>query len=592
MAAKNGNGLILVDGSMDFSEGVNSNVVTTVESAKNPNGLKRTQVSWMNNATVRHGGIVQRMGWHIRGRIPFLDMFQGQKTYVPFYANPYLIMVIGGHVIRVDPDNPGAAIDLSTMFHLTLPITERCYFCQAEEFMIIQAGDNVTNPLIWDGNRLFQSPGLAAGWIPWATAMCYYMGRLWYAQGKTYGAGDIVGGPSGTLPYQFRDALLRVTENPLCLGGDNFAVPTNAGNIRGIAYASNINTQLGQGILYVGTREQIYSLTVPATRTDWINADVNNGPLQVAALVNNGWVNDRSIVSVNGDLFFQSLEPAIRSLTTAVRNFQQWGNVPISVNESRILQFNDRNLLRFGSGIYFDNRLIETALPFTVPVGVAHKALIPLNFDVISTFQRTLPPCWEGLWEGLDVLELSTEDYGGRQRAFASVWSERYRCIELWELTDSERWDDNQDPNFENRVAWYVEFPAFTWGDEFELKKMVSAEIWLDKILGEVMYKMEYRPDSDPCWYMWHQWKLCTAKDCREDVHAPVCVYPQIYRESYRQTITLPTPPNICASVMGRPSNIGYQMQCKLSVKGWCRVRALLLKAEHVQSQLFGDMVC
>ncbi len=63
--------------------------------------------------------------------------------------------------------------------------------------------------------------------LPAAGPMVYYQGRLWYAIGRIFTAGDIVGGPSGTLAYNFKDSILMVTENPLAIGGDGFAVPDN-----------------------------------------------------------------------------------------------------------------------------------------------------------------------------------------------------------------------------------------------------------------------------------------------------------------------------------------------------------------------------
>lgn len=596
--------LTLVDGSVDFSGGVNSIAVTTVASERHPNGLHRNQLSWLNNATVRGGGITQRMGWQMIGALPKTgaDQYQGKFLYEPDFEKPYFIYVIGGRIYKVDVDDPSHGIDLTRSFathsdSMTLPATiERAFFCQGEKYLIIQAGDNVTLPLFWDGSVLRRSIGIrtptpasAPGQneIPAATAMDYYMGRIWYAIGRTYMAGDIVSGPSGTAANQFRDSILSVTENPLCIGGDGFTVPTNAGNIRAIKHAANLNVQLGQGQLYIFTRKSIYSLTVPVTRTDWINANANNMPLQTVVQITNGSVNDRSVVAVNGDLFYQSLEPGIRSLAVSVRNFSEWGNTPVSINEYRIMVFNDRSLLRFGSGIEFDNRLLQTALPFQSPVGVAHQAIVPLNFDVVSNFMSRLAPVWEGMWQGMDILELGAGDFGGRQRAFATVWSALHRAIELWEITDAVRWDDQ-----DSRVEWYIEFPAFTWGDEFMLKRLVSGELWVDKILGEVSFLMEYRPDGHVCWHPWHKWKVCTARNTCEDVHNPVCVYPRDLRESYRETMTLPKPPAQCVNAMQRPSDIGYQFQCKLTIKGWCRVRGLLLKAEELKQQLYGDMVC
>jgi hypothetical protein len=795
-----------IDGSLDFSGGVNSYVVPTVASERNPNGLKRNQLAWMDNATVRGGGITQRPAWQDIGILPAAatGIYQGAFMYEPDEGYPYIVAAIGGHIWQIDPDNPSAARDLSVVFAnpgsptstitdqvivilthndavgaatlipggndvligsynafiapaiantvrvstlapyvgalglnitiggssytiagidgftavyapisvVDLPATlEKFYFCQAEQFLIIQAGDLVSLPLIWDGVVLRKSLGFIGGnypnkpagygsvhgylpniwtkpaalgtmnvtldspyignigdyiagcygqvidtstniltsystqvyiWvvsaigpgnqitltviapaaastniynavrmalvrlyvpnykpydgassttdifeIPPATAMDYYMGRLWYAQGRQYAAGDIVGGANGTEQYDYRDSVLKVTENPLCIGGDGFTVPTTSGNIRAIKHSSNINTALGEGQLFIFTRKSIYSLSVPVTRTDWIGADTNNQPRQTVVQITNGAVSDRCIAEMNGDLFFQSFEPSIRSLVLAVRYYEQWGNTPISINEDRILRFNDRALMQFSSGLSFDNRMLQLVLPEQTPVGVAHRAVVPLNFDVISTLETKLPPVWEGMYEGQSMLELLTGDFGGRQRCFAPTYSDKDGGIHLWELSTADRFE-----NGDNRVLWYMEFPAFTWGDEFELKKLVSAELWFDRIFGEVMFSMDYRPDGYSCWLKWHEWKFCTARNSCEDVHNPQCVYPKDYCESFRETITLPNPPSYCIKPSGRQSIYFYQCQTRLTIKGFCRVRGILLKAQKVLTQLYGnDMV-
>jgi hypothetical protein len=422
--------------------------------------------------------------------------------------------------------------------------------------------------------------------LPPAGPMCYYMGRVWYAQGRVYTAGDIVGGPSGTLPNH-SDSVLKVTESPLAVGGDGFTVPSGAGNIRALTYYANLNASLGQGQLVIFTRSEVFALTVPVTRTDWIGITSSNMPLQSVIQISNGAVNQRSIVAVNGDLFFQSFEPSIRSLMTAVRYFDQWGNTSISINENRIFAFNNRELMRFSSGILFDNRLLECVLPFICPVGVAHRAIIPLNFDVISTLDTKLPPVWEGMYEGLNFLELNSGDFGGLGRAFGFTWSEFDQSIHLNELTDYSRVDQN-----DNRVEWYIESPSFTWGNEFEMKKLVGGDLWIDKLFGTVFFQIDYRVNGNPCWFPWHKWQLCSAKNCVEaSVHCPT-PYPIDFRESFRQTIGLPKPPAVCETVMGVPSYVGYQFQVRLTIKGWCRIRGIFLHAEPWVKRLYDAMPC
>ena len=425
--------------------------------------------------------------------------------------------------------------------------------------------------------------------LPAATTMDYFMGRIWYAQGRTYIAGDIVLGPSGTLPYGFRDSILKVTENPLAIGGDGFTIPAEAGEIRALRHTAELDTSLGEGNLYIFSAKSIYRLKVPVSRTQWIAANDATQPLQTVVQLNYGAVNDRSIVQVNSDLFYQTLEPGIRSLQLSVKYFGQWGNVPISRNEQRVLRFNDRALLRFGaSGIEFDNRVLETALPIQTPVGVASQAVVPLDLDLISTLEEKQPPAWEGILEGLDFLQLLEGDFGGRQRAFAIIHSRDDHSIQVWELTDFLRSDFNI--KGEARTNWLIEFPALTWDQVFLLKRLAGGEIWVDRVFGTVMFKLEYRPDGDQCWYFWNQWQICSARNSCEDVVNPICYPITPYNESFRQTMMMPEPKAKCESISARPTTIAYQFQTRLTITGWCRVRGIILYAYLFEKSMYQDL--
>lgn len=581
----------LADGSFDFSGGIDSGRVTTVQSPNNPYGLPRTMLAWLTNATVRGGGITQRNGFTPLCTVHAGNaLYQGGFLYEPPFEQPQLMLSIGGRIYRVRVDTDNSITDLSAAFGLTNPATiPKAFMVQGEQFLVIQAGDlSITNPptlpLFWDGATLRRSHGLTGNVVgpnvnelPAALAMCYYQGRIWYSQGRIYTAGDIVGGPSGTLPYKFKDSILKVTENPLAIGGDGFTVPDNAGNIRAMNYSANLNTVLGQGPLYIFTPRQIYQLVVPVTRTDWIAATGNNLPVQTVVQRKYGAVSDRSVVPVNGDLYYQSLEPAIRSLFISVRNDSLFGNVPLSRNENRVLQFNDRALMQYATGIEFDNRLLQGVLPVQTPVGVACQAIVPLDFDIISGFGaegQSAPPAWEGLIEGIDVLQLFEGDFGGRQRAFAVVHSRIDGSIQVWELTNYLKFD-----NGGNRVPWYIEFPAYTFARDFDMKELDGGEIWIDRIAGTVEMKVEYRVDADPCWQPWFTTQFCAAKNKCEDASDPVCGYPEVTLcEGYKFPITLPKPNgNGCQSMNKRPTTLGYQFQVKVTFKGWCRVRGILL---------------
>lgn len=401
MANANGDGIRVTDGSLSFEGGIDSGRVSTIAGAEYPNGLKRNQLAWCTNATQRGGGILQRTGWKplVKGApwstsfFPPSPRYQGGWLYEPDSGNPYLMLTIGGRnwQVRVDTDN--SVVDVTPAVGPNVFGHDKHFFTQGEQFMLDQ--DGVSPPLVWDGTVMRQITAVGnpvPPKLPAGTVMDYFMGRIWVAsQGRAYVAGDIVGSPgapsSGTAPYQFRDSILNITENSLLNAGGAFIVPTNAGNIRAIFHTANLDTALGEGQLFVASRKTIYSVNVVPDRAQW---QTLKEPLQRVAQLNFGTTSDRSVVPVNGDVFLQSPPNGdIRSFALALRYFHQWGNVPISRNMNRVLRFNDRSLLSFGTGIEYDNRLLQSVLPFVIPgIGVGHKGIMALDFDLISSFEE------------------------------------------------------------------------------------------------------------------------------------------------------------------------------------------------------------
>ena len=108
--------VIITDGSVDFSGGVNSIKVTTIASERNPNGLARNELAWLDNATVRDGGITPRAGYQPVGVVHSgSGYYQGKFLYSPEGADPYEIYSIGGRIYRKAIDS-SAAIDLTEQF--------------------------------------------------------------------------------------------------------------------------------------------------------------------------------------------------------------------------------------------------------------------------------------------------------------------------------------------------------------------------------------------------------------------------------------------------------------------------------------------
>lgn len=423
--------------------------------------------------------------------------------------------------------------------------------------------------------------------LPAAGPMDYYMGRIWLANGREYIAGDIVGGPSGSQAYGLRDSILKTDENSYIALGGTFTVPDLAGNIRALKHPVTLDTALGEGQLYVFTPERVYSVNVVPTRAAW---KALSEPIQRVAQINFGSPSDRSVVGVNGDLFFRSLD-GVRSMTQAVRYFEQWGNISISVEENRIIDIENREFLKFSSSVLFNNRVLMTCLPQQADIGVIFKGLMPINFDTISTLAEKLPPAWEGINEGLDILHILNGDFGGLIRTFAFVRSALGK-LELWELTLAEKEDQNL--TGDARVEWVIETPAYTWGAPFELKELDTLELWIDRLFGTVDFYVEFRPDQHPCWEFWHAWQVCAPRtDCEDVGRVTPCPYPQqTYRQQYRATMILPRPPTTCEVQNARPINFGYQFQFRIRIRGYARVRGILAHVFPRMKAPYEKIVC
>ena len=137
-----------------------------------------------------------------------------------------------------------------------------------------------------------------------------------------------------------------------------------------------------------------------------------------------------------------------------------------------------------------------------------------------------------------------------------------------------------------------METAAFTWqtsGLEVKLKQLKGGELWVDKVFGTVDMDVYYREDADPCWRFWMHTTFCAARNCYELDPVVACYPPAAFREGYRFPIVFPEPKAGCDSMGVRPTTIGYQFQVKVLIKGWCRVRGLLMYAiPHTEPQYHG----
>ncbi|MFZ9681271.1 MAG: hypothetical protein ACO3CL_07605 [Bacteroidia bacterium] len=206
---------LILEGQQNFSGGMDSSL--------SPGLIRENAVSMAVNLTFRGGNPSTRPGLRqvllrpgVNGGLDALTfgLFQGSFFYIERRANynSLIFAVVGGRVIAIDT----GTLEVDQLYPLNnsgVPVTsvapldpyEKCYFVQAEKYLIIQNGKDV--PLIWDGTYLYRSgvgPAGSTGQVSQlhtidpGTVMAYGQGRLFVADKERIKitAGDIVFGGS------------------------------------------------------------------------------------------------------------------------------------------------------------------------------------------------------------------------------------------------------------------------------------------------------------------------------------------------------------------------------------------------------------
>jgi len=420
--------------------------------------------------------------------------------------------------------------------------------------------------------ELFNFPELPAGRM-----MAYGMGRVWESltDGVSFIAGDIVGGSSGSPAYNYKDAVLKVSENTYLAGGGSFSTPSNLGQITAMRFTAQLDASLGQGALMVVTPGGIFSCNTPVDRTTWQDL---TSPILSESLIGLGGLSQNSSIVCNGDLIFRAVD-GIRSLIMAKREFYSWGNTPISFEMSRVINADNISLLSYASAAQFDNRLLMTAQPVAGNLGVYHSGLIALNFDPISSIQGKSASVYDGLWNGINVLQIIEGQFSGVHRCFAFTYSIELNKIQLVEILKNGYLDNGTDAivqSFETPVL----FRQANGKGFFDLLNLEDGEFYVSDIQpnSTIHFKIEYRPDFSSVWFPWHEFDLTN---------------PSATTISYGARLGLGSPTSSnCNTVNQTNANNGRWFQLRFTITGHCVFKGVKLASSGQPQSTFAKPIC
>lgn len=493
----------------------------------------------------------------------------------------------GGNVVRLNPPPPTTVATLSTAYtstangvvgnaSLVAPYTgpnNQLVSIGSFTFTIASGSPSAGSNTITLQNTSITSGTAAASYaggtvnklseLTIGLQGCYVLGRIWQVlqDGQSFIAGDIVGGSSGTVALNYVDAILHTTENSILAQGGAFRVPGGAGKISFITFLATLDASLGQGPVQIGTPTMTFSCNAPQDRTLWVNLTT---PIVTVSLITNGGLGQNAQTTSNGDLFFRSSD-GIRSLILGRREFWTWGETPQSNEVRPILLADDYSLLPFMSMTQFDNRLLCTCTPVSGPQGTYGTQMAVINFDPISSLRGKAPSIYDGIWGGLNILKLVKGTFYGVERCYAFTYNMATLQIELYELmktSDPETSDSfnndtdtNGNPTNTTPVTWRGESPIYFNArqspDKYGWTRLLDGEIYVRDLVGDVTFKIYFRPDYDPTWHPWRAFTIPEGAD-------------------YQPRLGLGEPPAEAINGTDTPCTVGYGFQIRMEVTGYC----------------------
>lgn len=423
--------------------------------------------------------------------------FQGAEEY-QVGNKTYHVVAVNGTIFIIDPLT-GQVGNISAETACMDEFAKRLYFCQAEQYFIIQ--DGINTPIILDGLAARLADHTASE-IPVGTIMKYGHGRIFVKTLKfSFLAGDIY------MPNNPGTVLL-FTETVYWNGGGAFCLPVDLGEITGMEFTQDFDTGTGAGPLVVFAEHGWHSYDVFKPRMYWQDQDI--GKVQMRG---SGNPSTAGIAVVHDDLMFMSwLGPCSYKLMKA-ENTQRRRFTRLWQEIGNVMKAETSWIMPFASAVLFNDRLLFTMVgekcwaksidnddvPDYRFRSIASLDLSPMSG--MSNMKDEVGAAWDGVWTGIKPTQLIAGLYENVNRCFAYTKDESNRNL-LYEIVTDRKYDC-EDKKINCRLyTGLLSFVAFEGAFrtaravQYMFKRLKVAKLWVDSFSGDVDIKLYCRPDS------------------------------------------------------------------------------------------------
>lgn len=421
-------------------------------------------------------------------------------------TQPHLIVAVGNSLLagRVY----ATKISFKCIYDEIDPQWQHSFFVQAEEILVWQNGNQ--DPQVWDGlSSSTQSASEAVASVgksspmPVGNIMAYAHGRIFVAteENIVYASDHIYSQGFGK-----NKTVVNFEETEYPEGGDGFGSYSQIGRITGMSVIPRHPEANGHGEVIVFGENGAWSIDPTPPRvgeSGWLNLAI-----QQVVLLGRGCAGPHSIIHVNNDIFYRSLDRGISSFKNSITDRREaWADKNLSREVSRYVNFDSLDLLQFSSSILADNRLIMSCAvrgEQSEEYG-NHRfglGMVVLDLDRGSTINPTDEGfSWDGLWTGPRPTGMATVSIDNYPKHYVASYDSdgKNRIYLLTHLSENDK---------SNGVRSKIK-SFYSFGDLFEIQNdgqevacstFSGAWIYFSDVTSKAYISSSHRPDRYKIW--------------------------------------------------------------------------------------------
>ena len=441
--------------------------------------------------------------------------FQGMGVFSLDSADRLVIVIAGNiYTYNLTTSVLTQVTDGSTVMSDT---ADRVWFCQAEQYFIVQDGINRPRILNFDGDNpdecriaFRRAEGEPVNEIPIGTVMAYGHGRLAVAlrelggeavAERFFAVGDIM------LPTS-PETVLQFTEVDYLSGGGAFSLPNELGLIHGMAFLKNQQSGNGLGSLIVFARNGASAFKINAQRETWQDFDISD---VLFTGKNTGTFASEAVLPINNDLMYRSVD-GVRTIGYMVAKMRGGAATPSNDTLSRVVD-NELNLdsqenMQYCYAVENRNRILMLSQDNLVDDEHVYRSILALDASTLSIYGATSDPAFDGFWTGLNFTSLAVARIGGFYETFITD-KQSGGSNNLYMVDEDEGAYQDGDGSSPVCRMYTKAFDLAPEEDRRTIAKIQFVEVWASKIIGSVSFKAYFRPYGHSLWLECPEGTVC-----------------------------------------------------------------------------------